>query len=560
MDTDWHAMVGIHLGVGAGLLPDPPFDFHKSAPTAQTRDEQLVEFLKTLILHTPQGDPAAEPLLLSAPTSKQSYVFERIRQTLQDRPSTSIPLRMLLYGGPGTGKTRLIQTLSHLFDHDKRILKLSLSKHAASRIDGITIEACLRLTQRQLDLSSPSGQRLQARLVDKQLLIIDDISTLSKATLSLISDRITAARVALGICSPSDTFGGMDVVLSGDFHQMPPPGVRTTNRLYVAACPQESEHLPQYHELVTRGREIYASFQDIVSLEETGHDEWKQILDHIRNGRSLDETYTHIHQIASIHGNDFHSADWIGAPLISWHTRTREAWNRQALMSLSQRQSKQVYTWRSNVTVNDAPAGPDVLANLERFKSRSRISIAHSISLCVGAQVTVSPEATKHSDITTGILGTVLTIVLDAEETALPNEDQEVFLTQLPYYILVQVDPRHNIDIPGLPSNVLMVTPNTFEYNFQDPVTEVQYPLTLAFAISPLRVRGQTVKKAILDLAGTFTGTSMPTQWMYDALSRFADTTSFRLLRPLDYKIFTSVPSNELVAEEARLAELSIRL
>ena len=91
---------------------------------------------------------------------------------------------------------------------------------AAFNIIGKTLHSLLRLPvkTKKTDLSPGTLQSLQASFSSCQFLIIDEKSMIDLKTLSLINDRLRAIFPA----SSDLPFGGLNVLLCGDFFQLPP--------------------------------------------------------------------------------------------------------------------------------------------------------------------------------------------------------------------------------------------------------------------------------------------------------------------------------------------------
>ncbi|KIL60607.1 hypothetical protein M378DRAFT_50592, partial [Amanita muscaria Koide BX008] len=86
-------------------------------------------------------------------------------------------------------------------------------------------------------------------------------------------------------------------------------------------------------------------------------------------------------------------------------------------------------------------------------------------------------------------------------------------------------------------------------------VTCRQIPLTPAYAFTDYRAQGQTLNHVIVDLGRPPTG-KLTAFNAYVALSRSSGRDSIRLLRDFDEDLFTTVPSEALEDEDARLEVL----
>jgi ATP-dependent DNA helicase PIF1 len=129
---------------------------------------------------------------------------------------------IFLTGAAGTGKTYLINRfIRHCHEHGIVIAITASTGIAATHIGGMTIHSWsglgIRDTLTDGDIDDIiSREYLVKRYAKTQVLIIDEISMLSGNFLSNLDRLLRSARV-----SPLP-FGGMQVVIVGDFFQLPP--------------------------------------------------------------------------------------------------------------------------------------------------------------------------------------------------------------------------------------------------------------------------------------------------------------------------------------------------
>src|SRR6478736_3866355 len=129
---------------------------------------------------------------------------------------------IFLTGQPGSGKTH---TVNRYIDALKRngvdYAYTASTGIAATHGHGITIHAWSgigvreALTRRDLDTIA-TNRRIAARVEKTSVLIIDEISMLPARSLTLADE---VCRHVRGSAAP---FGGMQIVLVGDFFQLPP--------------------------------------------------------------------------------------------------------------------------------------------------------------------------------------------------------------------------------------------------------------------------------------------------------------------------------------------------
>jgi ATP-dependent exoDNAse (exonuclease V) alpha subunit len=129
---------------------------------------------------------------------------------------------VFLTGEPGSGKTHTINRyIRWLRERDIDVAVTASTGIAATHLGGYTVHAWSGVGVRQM-LASEDIDRLRKnkravrRVRAARVLIIDEISMLSATTLALVDAACRALREA-----PAP-FGGMQVVLVGDFFQLPP--------------------------------------------------------------------------------------------------------------------------------------------------------------------------------------------------------------------------------------------------------------------------------------------------------------------------------------------------
>src|SRR3989338_2694093 len=129
---------------------------------------------------------------------------------------------IFLTGEPGSGKTHTINRyVSYLKEHGVEPAITASTGIAATHIDGMTIHSWSGIGIKK-ELSPAdfgrviSLRRASARVKKAGVLIIDEISILDSKTLNLIDT------VCRAIKRSSEPFGGIRIVLVGDFFQLPP--------------------------------------------------------------------------------------------------------------------------------------------------------------------------------------------------------------------------------------------------------------------------------------------------------------------------------------------------
>ena len=127
-----------------------------------------------------------------------------------------------LTGAAGAGKTYLLnQYIDYLDENNVPVGITASTGIAATHMGGITIHSwsgigiSSEMTDDELQAVAKKSH-VKRKIMEARVLIIDEISMLSGDQLNLID------RVCRLVRDPFTSFGGLQVVLSGDFFQLPP--------------------------------------------------------------------------------------------------------------------------------------------------------------------------------------------------------------------------------------------------------------------------------------------------------------------------------------------------
>lgn len=168
---------------------------------------------------------------------------------------------IFLTGGAGAGKSLLIHCIFHMANklfHKLRetpdevvVLKVAYTGKAAMNIDGQTIHSAFALKKNMKLKYQPLGESdlntLRAKLANiLQLLIIDEVTMVSKTVLSYISGRLNQIKSRHQNSKP---FGGISVLCVGDVHQIPPVFGKSLLCVDPGALPQDLWILFKVHNL-----------------------------------------------------------------------------------------------------------------------------------------------------------------------------------------------------------------------------------------------------------------------------------------------------------------------
>ena len=165
------------------------------------------------------------------------------------------PLRMIVSGTAGTGKSHLIHCLRLLLQ--RQLVVAAPTGVAAFNIDGHTLHSLLSLPTRGefKDLEGERLTKLQQSFSEVKYLTIDEMSMVGRKTFGQV-DR--CLRQAFSHHA-QEVFGGCSCLLFGDFGQLPPV---VDLPLYTTGS---------HSELSDQGRAAYHTIQQAVVLDQVMH-------------------------------------------------------------------------------------------------------------------------------------------------------------------------------------------------------------------------------------------------------------------------------------------------
>ena len=181
---------------------------------------------------------------------KQLQVYTIIQQ--HQSANNPPPLRMIVSGTAGTGKSYLIHCLRLLLQRE--LVVAAPTGVATFNIDGHTLHSLLSLPTRGefKDLEGERLTKLQQSFSEVKYLIIDEMSMVGRKTFGQVDRRLRQAFPH----NVQEVFGGCSCLLFGDFGQLPPvmdlPLYTTDSR----------------SELSDQGRAAYQTFQQAFVLNQ----------------------------------------------------------------------------------------------------------------------------------------------------------------------------------------------------------------------------------------------------------------------------------------------------
>lgn len=430
------------------------------------------------------------------------------------------PLRMIISGEGGTGKSKVIQTITNRFQESnasRLLVKGAYTGIAASLINGKTTHIIGSISQNKGRLSDEAKAKLQRFFLHVRYLIIDEYSMIGKTVFAALSRNIGIGKQQAGDPTSERSFGGISVILCGDHHQFPPV-MGGEEALYWPSNTYDSTESQL-------GRAIFDEFREVVILREqmrVTDTVWRDFLRNLRFGRVQPEDITMLRGqlLGSEHcaPTDFTTAPWKGAGLVTPRHAVRLKWNDHAVQQHCADSGCRRFVIRADDTVKDRRGRRDLTLREKVDVQRKRLNATRAdgrnqlpdcIDVAIGMKVMVTTNVETDLDITNGARGTVVGIVLHEAEPPIGDGDV-IHLQHQPAYILVKLDRTRATRLAGLEDQVIPIEPIAQSFDIRTKVNgklttkrvhRRQLPMASAYAFTDYRAQGQTIPYVLVDLA-----------------------------------------------------------
>lgn len=247
-----------------------------------------------------------------------------------------------------------------------------------------------------------SSSAIKARHIQNilgvQFLILDKLSMLMKKTLYYLSGIMSIARRSEKTDTSNDPFGGIHVIMCGDFHQFPPIGARG-GLFYLDEADDERARI---------GREIYRQFTMVVILKQQMrvHDQgWIDILNRLRVGECTEDDIKEVNKLVLTNPEcdvpDFSMSPWDDCILITPRNAVREAWNKAALRRHCSKTGNILYIAPAKDTHGRAEGKLPINVRYEiaKMSETKTASLSERLEIAVGMKVMITSNISTKGDI-----------------------------------------------------------------------------------------------------------------------------------------------------------------
>lgn len=463
------------------------------------------------------------------------------------------PLKMYIGGAGGTGKSHVINSLKEFFVRRGQARRFRLASYtgvAAKNIAGMTVHAALGLNQKNSKGGTRNKTRrdLMAMWEGVDYLFIDEISMIGCKMLYKISEALIEAK---GNTAP---FGGINIIVAGDFAQLPPVG---ETRLSASINTLQTQRATNKGQENVNGKLLWLSFQTVVILKEcmrqTGPENAAlvKLLDHLREGKCTDNNYDMLSSRV-LENVDIDWSQWRDTPIIVTENAQKDALNIRGAYAFAERSKRPLHWYyaidtHQHNTVTDAALKLH-LENLDSGQTNQRLG---KIPLVIGMPVMITQNYDVEGGIVNGYKGILKRIRYQIDQSG----------NRYAISCVVESDTISSEPLAGLAPKQAVVMQETTHMTFRHPhsgkkctIQRTQLPIVPAFAMTAHKAQGQTMDKALMDLESC-KGTESP----YVMVSRITSLDGLLILRPFRPAKIKCRQSEDTRQELKRLEHLRLQ-
>merc|ERR1712002_325040 len=400
---------------------------------------------------------------------------------------------LYLYGQAGTGKTYLLNTiipalefksLKSGVDLDKPlILVMSPTASAAKHlVYGDTIHGALKINgfnNLEKQLLHGANATLSHDLSQVKHVIIDEISMVGANFFWDINQKLKQ------IMGSQEYFGGLNVIATGDFHQLPPVGdVWIFNRTSIRG---------RCNAVATNIWKVYFKMYKLTEhVRSEGDQDYSLLQEEIAIGKVSQDMYEKLNERVQAICDTEDNNDWYkdGKQIMITPTHdTKDRFNEKRLRNLN---GEMILFAAKDNPSKRTPILPNFL-NLNEQKTKGLLSM---LKIKIGCPIKITININKKDSLVNGTFGYVCDV----------DQEQDIiwciFSNKVGEVTRRNFGKSHDIYKNAIPivrhTEQLKLTYERKQYTFK----RSQFPLVLAYAITCYASQGITKERVIIDYTG----------------------------------------------------------
>ncbi|KIK80722.1 hypothetical protein PAXRUDRAFT_157908 [Paxillus rubicundulus Ve08.2h10] len=311
--------------------------------------------------------------------------------------------------------------------------------------------------------SALTKAKLQQTWKEIKYNIIDEFSMLAKTFLARMSANVSIGKDGEAERSRGMSFGGISVILCGDMHQFPPVATSLREALFYPPAPNRDSTLCQV------GRTIYEEFTTVIILKQQMRvvdPIWIDFLQHLRHGHVQQCHMDMLHRMELAHPDcvpmDFSAPPWNKSVLITPQHGVRTKWNDCALRKHCQDANQSLFVSHAEDHINGRTLQKCEQVVVQHRQKSSKCTgddLPEIIELAVGMRMMVTRNLDTDLDITNGARGTIVNIVVDADELLSTDDNNVIHLCCPLTFVLVKMDKTRATPLEGLQESIIPIEP-----------------------------------------------------------------------------------------------------
>jgi len=448
-------------------------------------------------------------------------------------------LCMYIGGMAGTGKSQIIQCLIEFFRLRYQSHRLTITAptgSAAALIGGSTYHSVLGIIPGQSNINGTTLARVKSRLQGTDYIFIDEISMVDLVSLYQISAYLCRA-----MGKQDKPFGGLNIIVAGDFAQLAPPG-QSAKSLYsgnigtntsVATNPRGQKTI--------LGKILWHHFTTVVLLRQNMRqntsskedDRFRVMLGNLRykNCTIEDLDYLQSRTVAGAHKQHLITTKFKDVPIITGRNIQRDKINllcSEKYISERSLEHHDFYSIDKLISSKNDQFSQMTSSLKQQLWDMLPVDSEHlpgRLTLCLGMPVMIKYNEATECSVTNG----ADCVVVGWQSTNMGDvETLETLFVKL-------LKPKETIQLEGLPENVVPIKcserriicrlPDDSEIN----ISRRQVPVIPNFAITDYVSQGKTRPLNVIDPKYLETYQSI-----YTALSRGSSSSGTVLLREVN--------------------------